>query len=78
MEEDGGESYGEDEDNEEMLGVNDVTSQLAAAGWQHGVHLFLFFYFIFYYTVRQCCGGGCYCTKLSRLRNGLAAAEFTV
>ena len=47
MEEDGGESYGEDEDNEEMLGVNDVTSQLAAAGWQHGVHLFLFFYFIF-------------------------------
>ena len=62
MEEDGGESYGEDEDNEEMLGVNDVTSQLAAAGWQHGVHLFLFFYLIFYYTVRQCCGGVCYCT----------------
>lgn len=38
MEEGGGESYGEeeDEDGEEMLAVNDVTSQLAAAGWQHG------------------------------------------
>ena len=32
---DGGEdSFGEDED---MIGVSDVTNQLAAAGWQHGV-----------------------------------------
>ncbi len=48
--EEGGEedSYGEEEDGEEILGVNDVTSQLAAAGWQHGVHLFfIFFYIIF-------------------------------
>ena len=36
---DGGEdSFGEDED---MLGCSDVTSQLAAAGWQHGVELLL-------------------------------------
>ena len=56
MEEDGGESYGEDEDNEEMLGVNDVTSQLAAAGWQHGVHLF--FIFLFYFLL--------YCTPVLR------------
>ena len=34
--EDGGEdSFGEEDD---MLGVSDVTSQLAAAGWQHGVN----------------------------------------
>ena len=33
---DGGEdSFGEDED---MIGVSDVTNQLAAAGWQHGVN----------------------------------------
>ncbi len=46
--EEGGEedSYGEEEDGEEILGVNDVTSQLAAAGWQHGVHLFIFLYII--------------------------------
>ncbi len=44
--EEGGEedSYGEEEDGEEILGVNDVTSQLAAAGWQHGVHLFFSFF----------------------------------
>ena len=34
-----GDSYGEDD---EMLGVSDVTCQLAAAGWQNGVHPFLF------------------------------------
>ncbi len=47
--EEGGEedSYGEEEDGEEILGVNDVTSQLAAAGWQHGVHLFIFFIYYF-------------------------------
>ncbi len=48
--EEGGEedSYGEEEDGEEILGVNDVTSQLAAAGWQHGVHLFIFFIYYFF------------------------------
>ena len=34
MDEGGEDSFGEDED---MIGVSDVTNQLAAAGWQHGV-----------------------------------------
>ena len=34
------ESYG---DEDEMMGVSDVTNQLAAAGWQNGVHPFLLF-----------------------------------
>ena len=33
-------SYGEEDD---MMDVSDVTSQLAAAGWQNGVHLFIYF-----------------------------------
>ena len=38
---DGGDDsdFGEDD---EMMGVSDVTSQLAAAGWQHGVEFVLF------------------------------------
>ena len=34
MVDEGDDSFGEDD---EMMGVSDVTSQLAAAGWQHGV-----------------------------------------
>ena len=37
------------EDEDDMMVVNDVTSQLAAAGWQNGVHLF--FLFIFFLIV---------------------------
>ena len=36
-------SYGEDDD---LIGVNDVTSQLAAAGWQNGVHPFFFLFIL--------------------------------
>ena len=36
-----GDSYGEDD---EMLGVSDVTCQLAAAGWQNGVHPFIYLF----------------------------------
>ena len=34
MDDGGDDSFGEDDD---MIGVSDVTNQLAAAGWQHGV-----------------------------------------
>jgi hypothetical protein len=34
MDDGGDDSFDE---NDDMIGVNDVTSQLAAAGWQHGV-----------------------------------------
>ena len=34
MDDGGDDSFGEEDD---MIGVSDVTNQLAAAGWQHGV-----------------------------------------
>ena len=42
MADDDEDSFGEDD---EMMGVSDVTSQLAAAGWRHGVK------FCFVFTV---------------------------
>ena len=44
-------SYGEDDD---LIGVNDVTSQLAAAGWQNGVHPFYLFFFCYYLWLKPC------------------------
>ena len=44
MGDDGDDSFGEDD---EMIGVSDVTSQLAAAGWQNGV-MFLFCFYIYF------------------------------
>ena len=47
MGDEGDDSFGEDD---EMMGVSDVTSQLAAAGWRHGVKFcFVCTLDIFYY-----------------------------
>ena len=51
MGDEGDDSFGEDD---EMMGVSDVTSQLAAAGWRHGVKFcFVCTLDIFYYQAGQ-------------------------
>ena len=37
MADDGDDSFGEDGDDEMLSGGSELTTQLAAAGWQHGV-----------------------------------------
>lgn len=50
MDDDGDDSFGEDGDDDLMGDGSEITTQLAAAGWQHGVTfcfvLFNILYFI--------------------------------
>ena len=47
LNEDGDDSFGEDGDDEMMDGGSELTTQLAAAGWQHGVVFCFVFTFHF-------------------------------
>ena len=49
MNDDGDDSFGEDGDDEMLSGGSELTTQLAAAGWQHGVK----FCFVLYFNFRQ-------------------------
>ena len=47
MNDDGDDSFGEDGDDEMLSGGSELTTQLAAAGWQHGVKFCFVLYFNF-------------------------------
>ena len=52
MDDGGDDSFGEEDD---MIGVSDVTNQLAAAGWQHGVKFCFVKYITFPPTLTSSC-----------------------
>ena len=51
LNDDGDDSFGEDGDDEMMDGGSELTTQLAAAGWQHGV--VFCFVFTFHFISRE-------------------------
>ena len=53
MNDDGDDSFGEDGDEDMMGDGSEITTQLAAAGWQHGVTFCFVWFSILFYLKRD-------------------------